>query len=70
MPNRRTFLERAATGVSVAASARGLAYAASRPQDGLVFDATGEIREVHDAALLQEMRVIGHNAVWKRSGTA
>ena len=47
------------------AVAPGLARAASSPQSAFVFDAMGEIREVYDEALLNEMIGSGLNAITK-----
>ena len=66
MVDRRTFLGRAAAAAGVAAT--GLPYRiakAATPQSTLVFDAMGEIREVYDRALLQEMLDSGLNAITK-----
>jgi len=48
-----------------ATSLAGTAMAASSTQSAMVFDAMGEIREVYDSALLQEMLDSGLNAITK-----
>jgi len=66
MQNRRTFLSQTAALGSIAASGlwSRVALGAST-QSALVFDAMGEIREVYDRALLQEMLDSGLNAITK-----
>lgn len=67
MQDRRSFLKYsfAAAGAFSAGGFSRSALAASTPQDALVFDAMGEIREVYDSALLQEMIDSGLNAITK-----
>lgn len=67
MHDRRTFIKRsiAAAGALSAASWTGAAFGASSTQSAMVFDAMGEIREVYDSALLQEMIDSGLNAITK-----
>lgn len=67
MQNRRSFIKHsiAATSAISAASWSGSSLAASSTQSALVFDAMGEIREVYDSALLQEMLDSGLNAITK-----
>ena len=66
MQNRRSFLKGAAAGgVAALAGLPELTLAASSPQSALVFDAMGEIREVYDARLLDEMLGSGLNAITK-----
>jgi membrane dipeptidase len=66
MQNRREFLKGAvATGAAALTASPGLALAASTPQSAFVFDAMGEIREVYEAELLDEMIGSGLNAITK-----
>ena len=67
MPDRRSFLQStlAAAGAIGASSWPGLSFAAESTRSVLVFDAMGEIREVYDEALLQEMLDSGLNAITK-----
>ncbi len=67
MNDRRTFLKQSmAAGAAIGTSSwAGSAFAASSTQSTLVFDAMGEIREVYDANLLQEMLDSGLNAITK-----
>lgn len=67
MHDRRSFMKHsiAATSAIGTASWSGMALAASSTQSALVFDAMGEIREVYDSALLQEMLDSGLNAITK-----
>ncbi len=67
MHDRRTFIKRslATAGVLGSASWTGTALGASSTQSAMVFDAMGEIREVYDSALLQEMIDSGLNGITK-----
>ena len=67
MPNRRTFIKNTmVTAGAITVSAwSGSSLAATSTRSVLVFDAMGEIREVYDEALLQEMLDSGLNAITK-----
>lgn len=67
MQDRRTFIKHSAAAASTigVASWAGVSSAASSTQSAVVFDAMGEIREVYDRALLQEMLDSGLNAITK-----
>jgi len=67
MPDRRAFIKNfiATAGAAGAASWSGKLLAAESTQSVLVFDAMGEIREVYDEMLLQEMLDSGLNAITK-----
>ncbi len=67
MPDRRTFLQStlATAGAIGASSWPGFSFAAESTRSVLVFDAMGEIREVYDEELLQEMLDSGLNAITK-----
>ena len=64
MQDRRTFIKYGMA-AATAAGWSGNAFAASSTQDAIVFDAMGEIREVYDEALLQQMLDSGLNAITK-----
>jgi membrane dipeptidase len=67
MQNRRSFIKHSLAAASAisAASWSESSLAASSTQSTMVFDAMGEIREVYDFALLQEMLDSGLNAITK-----
>ena len=67
MPDRRTFIKQSIATASVigATGWSGSLLAAESTRSVLVFDAMGEIREVYDEALLQEMLDSGLNAITK-----
>ncbi len=67
MPDRRTFIKNSiATASAIGATGwSGSLLAAESTQSVLVFDAMGEIREVYDETLLQEMLDSGLNAITK-----
>ena len=67
MHDRRSFIKHtlAVTGALTSASWSGAASGASSTQSAIVFDAMGEIREVYDSGLLQEMLDSGLNAITK-----
>jgi membrane dipeptidase len=64
MQNRRTFIKKSIAAAGVA-SLPGLAFGADNTRSVLVFDAMGEIREVYDKALLNQMIDSGLNAITK-----
>ena len=67
MQDRRSFIKHSAAALgSIGAGLwSGVSSAAASTQSALVFDAMGEIREVYDKALLQEMLDSGLNAITK-----
>ncbi len=67
MQNRRTFIKNSMSiaGAVTLTGIAGNAAGASSTQSALVFDAMGEIREVYDPALLDEMLASGLNAITK-----
>ena len=67
MHDRRTFIKGTAATVGTLGAGlwSGNTLAAATTQSVLVFDAMGEIREVYDRALLQEMLDSGLNAITK-----
>jgi len=67
MQDRRSFIKHSAAAIgSIGTSLwSGSALAASSTQSALIFDAMGEIRNVYDQALLQEMLDSGLNAITK-----
>ena len=64
MQNRRTFIRNSTAAISALGWSVPL-LAAESTQSVLVFDAMGELREVYDEALLQEMLDSGLNAITK-----
>lgn len=67
MQDRRSFIKHSAAAIGSIGTGlwSGQSLAASSTQSVLVFDAMGEIREVYDEALLQEMLDSGLNAITK-----
>ena len=63
MQSRRTFIKGAVATTAIGAA--GSSFAAESTRSVLVFDAMGEIREVYDRVLLNEMLDSGLNAITK-----